>query len=485
MGKKRDDYSFARGNGESSSDDIGAVISKDRISSVESSGVNDSEEHESVNLLSLLGVILSDPNSDVIERVACLEILSAIAMHDPSIIRKLCLEQFSASKENGENSRNRCNPKRVVPKPEPNDRNEVIFYCSPNDLLLSLIFVITIETDAGVLLQTSEIVRIILDTEMMNDHGQLGGGGVMDNEDQPIRGSNNGNFFNGINNAGVHGLGITEQDSFLTNFYEQYVPWLVAPFQYTILIVRKALQFSSLLSGNGYDAFESSQQLQKKHLELMHRTKSRNRCLKLAILRFLRSVLAVKDDYYIRHIIQLNLFSSVFETFRANPVGDNLVSSVIIEICDYITRENIKPLIEYIVTKHLCQQSSNSSGINDTLLNHMSSSLEDKASPYVDTLNQLKKKYEENVSTLKVGKSCSHYPNGTIASRIEYSDKGGPLQSRNCLSEKALEEQRKFREADEEESYFNDDDDDDASHSNPREPSHATFPLSRPNSPTL
>ena len=124
-GKKRDDYSFARGNGESSSDDIGAVISKDRISSVESSGVNDSEEHESVNLLSLLGVILSDPNSDVIERGACLEILSAIAMHDPSIIRKLCLEQFSASKENGENSRNRCNPKRVVPKPEPNDRNEV------------------------------------------------------------------------------------------------------------------------------------------------------------------------------------------------------------------------------------------------------------------------------------------------------------------------------------------------------------------------
>lgn len=110
-------------------------------------------------------------------------------------------------------------------------------------------------------------------------------------------------------------------------------------------------------------------------------------------------------------------------------------------MCDYITIQNIKPLIEYIVTKHLCQQSSNSSGINDTLLNHMSSSLEDKASPYVDTLNQLKKKYEENVSTLKVGKSCSHYPNGTIASRIEYSDKGGPLQSRNCLSEKALEEQ--------------------------------------------
>lgn len=55
-----------------------------------------------------------------------------------------------------------------------------------------------------------------------------------------------------------------------------------------------------------------------------------DRCLKLAVLRCLRSILSLKDEFYNRYIIQNNLFGSVFEAFRANPVGDNLVSSSII-----------------------------------------------------------------------------------------------------------------------------------------------------------
>lgn len=55
-----------------------------------------------------------------------------------------------------------------------------------------------------------------------------------------------------------------------------------------------------------------------------------DRCLKLAVLRCLRSVLSLKDEFYNRHIVQHNLFAPVFDTFRANPVGDNLVSSSII-----------------------------------------------------------------------------------------------------------------------------------------------------------
>lgn len=46
---------------------------------------------ETVKLLSLLGAILSDINSDVSERGACLEILLVIAMFDASLIRKHCL----------------------------------------------------------------------------------------------------------------------------------------------------------------------------------------------------------------------------------------------------------------------------------------------------------------------------------------------------------------------------------------------------------
>ena len=103
--------------------------------------------------------------------------------------------------------------------------------------------------------------------------------------------------------------------------------------------------------------------------------------------RFLRAILSVNDEFYHRHIIQHNLFSPVFEAFRANPVGDNLVSSAIVEMCDFIYTENVKSLIEHIVTKHL---SATSSEIPLP-------SLEDVSSPYVSTLTVLREAYEKNL----------------------------------------------------------------------------------------
>ena len=76
-----------------------------------------------------------------------------------------------------------------------------------------------------------------------------------------------------------------------------------------------------------------------------------------------------------------------FEAFRANPVGDNLVSSAIVEMCDFIHTENIKSLIEYIVTKHLSATSTEAPV----------PSLEDVSSPYVSTLTILRKAYEKNL----------------------------------------------------------------------------------------
>ena len=55
-----------------------------------------------------------------------------------------------------------------------------------------------------------------------------------------------------------------------------------------------------------------------------------DRCLKLAVLRCLRTILSLKDEFYNKHIVQNNLFAQVFDAFRANPVGDNLMSSAII-----------------------------------------------------------------------------------------------------------------------------------------------------------
>lgn len=157
------------------------------------------------------------------------------------------------------------------------------------------------------------------------------------------------------------------------------------------------------------------------------------------LCRFLRAILSVNDEFYHRHIIHHNLFAPVFETFRANPVGDNLVSSAIVEMCDFIQNENIMSLMEYIVTKHLLVTHTESPG----------PSLEDVSSPYVSTLTTLRESYEQNLEALrqqhqqqrKIGPSPeSPLPHNHAEGSSYFSSK--PLsQAPRVLSGKALEDQ--------------------------------------------
>ena len=186
------------------------------------------EENDTVNLLSLLGAILSDSNADVSERGACLDILSAIAMHEPSLIRRHCLE-FSSSEV-------------VNISPEPDDKREVIFACPPTDLCLSLLYVMATENDAGIILQTCEVLRIVLDTEVSNETSQFEIGAINDNEDGMIR-SDNSSFNVGSIVSHGHSGGECEQNKFLQKFYDHYIAWLVAPFQYSISIPKTAIPF--------------------------------------------------------------------------------------------------------------------------------------------------------------------------------------------------------------------------------------------------
>lgn len=166
----------------------------------------------------------------------------------------------------------------------------------------------------------------------------------------------------------------------------------------------------------------------------------------------MRSVLSVKDEFYHRHIIQHNLFAPVFAAFRTNPVGDNLVSSAIVEMCDFIHRENIKSLVEHIVTKHLSLASESPIP-----------SLEEVSSPYVTTLTTLRRVYEKNLKTANKTPSVN-----ATADKWAHAEEphAGYLHGDTAarpgslgLNEKAREDQRKFREIDQEESYFDADDD--------------------------
>lgn len=176
-----------------------------------------------VNLLFLLGAILSDLSTNVQEKSAVLEILSVIAMHDPAIIRRYCIESVGVT------------PGEKIPnfRPEPDDLRQLIFLCPPHDLMQSLLLVMSTESDAGVLLQTSEIIRIILDTEMMCEQNSLDGG-FMNDENEGSTGGTIRQNWNSDSSAGA--LESSEQNIFLSVFYERYIHWLFSPFLYKLLV---------------------------------------------------------------------------------------------------------------------------------------------------------------------------------------------------------------------------------------------------------
>jgi protein phosphatase-4 regulatory subunit 3 len=479
-----------------------------------------------VTLLCLLGNVLCDPNTDLTEKAGALEIIGTVAMHDPSLIRRHCLDQYAQKKGLGVEV-------GFVGRPKPNESKQVVFQCPENDLLASLIFLLNTAEDAGILLQISEIMRLLLDTDMVGDQGPPNAGFADEAEgfvphaahgaDHPNPPSASGNLQT-QNGSGT----TTDQKQFLAMFYENYVEWLVTPFQFQLffcvcripthvalhpqesalmekmmataqVVIRPADPF---LRPAAFSAIRSSFAVEllsfcvRAHLYRMKffMLKSRvlgsvlellrgptDRCLKLAALRFLRAILSVNDEFYHRHIIQHDLFCPVFAAFRANPVGDNLVSSAIVEMCDYITTEGIKSLLEYIVTKHLSVVPE-----HETI-----PSLEDVSSPYVSTLTVLRKAYEAHKRQQQ--KERQNNPQQTFKAdndEIRQEQQTDPTDPsslgvagssyfgrnhENNLTGAALEDQRKFREADAEASYFEsggiDDDDstqDDMLHRTPR-----------------
>lgn len=238
-------------------------------------GVDDDHRNCNSTLLSYLSATLSDPTTDKKERSATLDMLGAITMHDPSLIRMYCLNYClppsSSSTTLGEVSAgaaaaaaaNTTHPtSTTIIRPKPNDSREVLFTIDPNDLLLSLIYIMTTEEDAGLLLQASEIIRIVLDTEIVGDseHDDVGGGGssrglssspnlsggggfVDDAENDFNAANSNNSITDGIGAFGAGGGGgvsaaDSEQNAFLALFYDRYIQWLVAPFQYKIVVSR-------------------------------------------------------------------------------------------------------------------------------------------------------------------------------------------------------------------------------------------------------
>ena len=144
--------------------------------------------------------------------------------------------------------------------------------------------------------------------------------------------------------------------------------------------------------------------------------------LQLCALRFIRACVGVKDQFLNGHLTKKGHLAPVFALFKANGARDNLISSAVIDLVEFVRTENVKSLVE-----HMMSFRPSFEGID-----------------YVTTFEQLSLMYDQN----------------TVSSRDVDEGLGGGGVKGGGGGGKAAAEWRKARELDDEEAYFAPGDDD-------------------------
>lgn len=120
------------------------------------------------------------------------------------------------------------------------------------------------------------------------------------------------------------------------------------------------------------------------HKDLLRRIlllgNSQHTFLVLCAIRFMRKIIALKDEFYNRYIIKGNLFAPVIKAFISNNGRYNLLDSAVLEMFEFIKSEDIKSLCSHVVES-----------FGPTL---------DKIS-YVQTFKALKLRYDQNQDRLR------------------------------------------------------------------------------------
>lgn len=154
--------------------------------------------------------------------------------------------------------------------------------------------------------------------------------------------------------------------------------------------------------------------------------KSSHGFLVLGALRFMRKIIALKDEFYNRYITKGNLFAPVIDAFLRNNGRYNLLDSAVLEMFEFIKLEDIKTLYSHVVENY------------GKLLDDVE---------YVQTFKSLKLRYDQHQDRLK------DRDRPTLESSICSSVPSILRNSRYRRDQRQLEE--------EEEMWFNEDDDSD------------------------
>ena len=77
----------------------------------------------------------------------------------------------------------------------------------------------------------------------------------------------------------------------------------------------------------------------------------REKHVKLTAIRFVRTCIALKDEFYNKKMVKHNLLKPIFKLFIENGPRDNLINSTVIELVDFVTKNQITTLASYIVNE--------------------------------------------------------------------------------------------------------------------------------------
>lgn len=109
-------------------------------------------------------------------------------------------------------------------------------------------------------------------------------------------------------------------------------------------------------------------------------TRRKEKFVVLAALKLLRACVGLKDEFYNRYLIKSDLFEPIVRAFRANGEKYNLLNSAILELVDFVRRENVRNLVAHLLEKF--------KDFVDTV-------------EYCDTFKLLKERHEMNVNPSK------------------------------------------------------------------------------------
>ncbi|KAI8600482.1 component of IIS longevity pathway SMK-1-domain-containing protein [Dissophora ornata] len=204
------------------------------------------------------------------------------------------------------------------------------------DVILDLFLA---EKDAGVMVQISELIRVLLDTNPnLNENGM------------PMSLERSANLD-------------PDADKFLGLFYSSYVGKFLSPLlslsddttafdRPTITLCENICHILSFMirqhSFRSKYYVLSSGIIQKLSLLL----KNRDQHLRLMALKLFRTCIGTSDDFYHRYLIKHNVVEYIIDLLLETGRKNNLVNSVCLEFFEFIRVENIQILLAHVVVNH-------------------------------------------------------------------------------------------------------------------------------------